>query len=87
MFLILTLRNYPKEFGISSEITASFFANFVLNWFCAQFITHQGDIQDDASCVLFTLKGLSNMVRVLIFDFFLYWYTRETPDEFPLPFT
>ena len=36
---------------------------------------------------IFDLKGFGDMLRAIIFVFFLYWYTRQSPDEFPLPFT
>lgn len=85
---LIFFRNYPKEFAISREISLSFLINYLLNWYYALLVT-SNHVTTEKHCLLglFTPKGLGDMCRAFTFVFFLFWFTRKSTDDFPLPFT
>jgi hypothetical protein len=82
-------RNFPREFNISQEIFITFFLNYFINWYYAILVNTDLGPGKGTFCVLgiLTSKGISDLLRAWSFVASLAWYTRETYELFPLPFT
>lgn len=67
----------------------TFFFNYLVNWYYAFMVNagHSAETQTSCTFGLMTSKGLTDLLRALIFVVSLAWYTRKTYALFPLPFT